>query len=188
MAVSTSTIAELTDIRDFLVIPPGQTGKDTLLESLLDTYNKIIEDYLGVTMINTTYTAEKYDGDGTDVLYLDRYPIVSVTTLIVDEVTITSADYLLYASGGKIRLTGSIFTKDYQNISITYSAGHGAARVNMPKPLKNALLTWVARIFKGENVDFSQKFGSSFIVNANYQAMPWDIKQMLDPYKVRRYV
>ncbi len=188
MTVSASTIAELTDIRAFLDIPSGQTGKDTLLEALLDTYNKIIEDYLGVPMINTAYTAEKYDGDGTDILYLERYPIISVTTLIVDDVTITSAYYFLYSNMGKIKLDGSIFTKDYQNISITYSAGHGAARSNIPKPLKNALLSWVSRVFKGENVDFSQKFGSSFIVNANYQAMPWDIRQMLDPYKVRRYV
>ena len=187
MTVKATTIVELADIRSFLGIPTAQTAKDPLLESALDAYNKMIEDYLCVPMINLTYTAEKYDGDGTDTLFLKHYPIVSVTTLTLDGTAIVAADYLIYSTEGFIRYDDGIFTKDYQNISITYSAGHGATRADVSDALKLALKTWVARVFKAENIDFSQRFDESSLANIKSQMMPWDVKQMIESYRCRRW-
>jgi uncharacterized phiE125 gp8 family phage protein len=188
MTVHASTIVELAEMRAFLNITDStMTDKDTLIESLLDAYNDMIEDYLGVPCINSTYTAEKYDGDGTDTLFLKRYPIVSVTSLTLDAAVMAAADYLIYADKGFIRYDNGIFTKDYQNISITYVAGHGAARTNVSNVLKLALKTWVARVYKAEIVDFSQRFDESSLANIKSQMMPWDVKQMLEPYTCRRW-
>ena len=142
--VKDTTIVVLADMGAFLNIPPGQTGKDTLLISLLDAYNGKIENYLGVTMINTTYT-ESYDGNGTDCLFLKHYPIISVISLSIDDTALSVVaddDFYIYAEEGYIKLDSDTFTTtDYRNVDIVYSAGHGVARTNIPDVLKNALKT-----------------------------------------------
>ena len=188
MPVKATTIIELADIRAFLNIPTAQTGKDALLIDLLDAYNGKIENYLGVTMINTTYT-ESYDGDGTDCLFLKHYPIISVTSLSIDDTALSVVvddDFYIYGEKGYIKLDSDTFTTtDYKNVDIVYIAGHGAARANVPDVLKNALKTWVGRVFKAEVIDFSQRFDESSLANIKSQMMPWDIKQDLDYYRCR---
>ena len=187
--VAATTVVTLTEMRSFLNIPTAQTGKDDLLISLLDAYNGKIENYLGVTMINSTYTTEKYDGNDTDSLFLKHYPIVSVSELIIGDDTLTASDFVIYDEGYlKIDSdTYSIFTKDVQNVSITYNAGWGAARANVNDVLKNTLKIWVMRVFKAEVVDFSMRFDESSLANIKSQMMPWDIKQDLDYYRCRRW-
>ena len=185
MAVDSSTIVELADIRLFLNIPDGQTAMNDLLTSLLDSLNDVIEDYLGVTCINTEYT-EVYDGDGTNTLFLKHYPIVSVSSLSVDDGTVSSSDYYIYSDEGFIRLDSDVFTKDNQNVAITYKAGHGATRAAVPEPLKLALKTWVARVYKAEYVDFAPEVGEEAARNTPFLNIPWDIRTMLAPYKCGR--
>lgn len=186
MTVHSSTIVTLNDMKSFLGIPSTQTGKDTLLENLLDSYNDMIEDYLGVTCINSSYT-EVYDGDGADTLFVKHYPIVSVTSLSIDGDIISSSDYKIYSKEGYIRYTEGVFTKDFKNVSIIYTAGYGASANDVSNVLKLALKTWVARVFKAEIVDFSQRFDESSLAHIKSQMMPWDVKQMLEPYRCRRW-
>ena len=187
--VKDTTIVILSEMRAFLNIPTAQTGKDDLLVTLLDAYNGKIENYLGVTMINSTYTTEKYDGNNTDSLFLKHYPIVSVSELIIDDDTLTASDFVIYDEG-YLKIDSddySIFTKDVQSVSITYIAGWGTSRANVPDVLKNTLKTWVMRVFKAEVIDFSMRFDESSLANIKSQMMPWDIKQDLDYYRCRRW-
>ena len=185
--VQTTTIVTLAEMRSFLNIPDAQTGKDSLLIDLLDSYNAEMELYLGVTMINSTYT-ETYDGNGTDSLFLKHYPIVSVTTLTIDDTAFTeNTDFYVHGEEGYIKLDDDTFTVDLNNVDIVYKAGHGAARTNVSNVLKNALKTWVMRVFKAEVIDFSQRFDESSLANIKSQMMPWDIKQKLDYFRCRRW-
>ena len=190
MAVKATTIVTLAQMRAFLNIPTAQTGKDALLIELLDAYNNKIENYLGVALINVAYT-ESYDGDGSDSLFLNHYPIISVTSLSIDGTALSvvaDADFYIYADTGLIKLDSATFTTtDYRNVDIVYTAGHGAAIANVPDALKNALKTWVGRVFKAEVVDFSSKFDESSLANIKSQMMPWDIKQDLDYYRCRHW-
>ena len=102
MAVKAGTVVTLAQMRAFLNIPTAQAGKDDLLTLLLDAYNGKIENYLGVTMKNSTYT-ESYDGDGTDYLFLNHAPIVSVTSLSIDGTALSATiddDFYIYADEG----------------------------------------------------------------------------------------
>ncbi|MDD5013728.1 MAG: hypothetical protein PHW73_01325 [Atribacterota bacterium] len=185
--VADTTIVILAEMRSFLNVPNGQTGKDDLLIDLLDSYNSEIEEYLGVTLINSTYT-ETYDGNGKDYLFLDHYPIASVTSLIIDDVELTEdTDFYVHGDEGYIKLDGSTFTVDLNNVDIVYVAGHGAARANISNVLKNALKTWVSRVWKAENIDFSTQFDNSNMGYLRSQMMPWDIKQKLDYFKCRSW-
>ncbi len=187
MAVQTGTIVTLAEMRAFLSIPTVQTGKDDLLTDLLDAYNEEIEEYLGVKMLNTSYT-ESYDGDGTKTLFLWHAPIVSVTSLSIDGTALSvSTDddfYLNPNKPGLIKLDSDTFTTtDPNNIAIVYVAGHGVARTNIPRVLKQALKMWVARVWKAEVVDFSQQFDESSLAHIKSQMMPWDIKQKLNFFR-----
>jgi uncharacterized phiE125 gp8 family phage protein len=186
--VAATTIVILAEMRAFLNVPTAQTGKDDLIIDLLDSYNTEIEEYLGVTLINSTYT-ESYDGDDTNVLFLKHYPIASVTTLTIDSTAKTeNTDFFVYKAEGYIKLDDDTFSStDLQNVDIVYVAGHGAARANVSKVLKNALKTWVSRIWKAENIDFSTNFDNSNMGYLRSQMMPWDIKQKLDYFRCRRF-
>ena len=186
--VAATTIVTLAEMRSFLNIPTAQTNKDSLLVDLLDSYNAEIENYLGVTLVNSPYT-ESYDGDETDYLFLKHYPIISVTSLTVDSTALTeNTDFYVYKSEGYIQLDDDTFDDtDLQNVDIVYVAGHGATRSAVSNVLKNALKTWVARVFKAEAIDFSQMFDESSLAHIKSQMMPWDIKQKLDYYRCRHW-
>ncbi len=191
MPVAASTIVTLAEIRLFLGMKVGeQTGRDDVLTSLLDEYNGDIENFIGVTMINTTYT-ESYDGDDTDWIFLEHYPIISVTSLSIDGTAlsiVTDEDFYIYADMGEIKLDSTTFTStNYKNVVFVYVAGYGIARANVPKVLKNALKTWVARVFKAEVVDFSQQFDESSLAHIKSQMMPWDIRQKLEYFACKSW-
>ena len=184
--VNAGTIVTLAEMRSFINIPTAQTGKDSLLVDLLNAYNGKIENYLGVTLINSTYT-EYYDGNGTSSLFLKHYPIVSVTSLTLDSTALVlNTDYYI-RDDSYIKLDGDVFTSDLNNVLIVYVAGWGAARANVPDVIKNSLKTWVMRVFKAEIVDFNTRFDESSLANIKSQMMPWDIKQDLDFYRCRRW-
>ncbi len=185
--VAATTIVTLSEMRSFLNIPTAQTGKDSLLIDLLDSYNTEMELYLGVTMINSTYT-ETYDGNDKDSLFLKHYPIISVTTLTIDDVAqVLNTDYYIHGEEGYIKLEDDTFGDELSSVDIVYVAGHGAARANISAVLKNVLKTWVMRVFKAEVVDFSQRFDESSLANIKSQMMPWDIKQKLDYFRCRKW-
>jgi len=187
--VQNSTIVTLAEMREFLNLTDAEhTDMDAALITILDSYNDEIQEYLGVTLLDSTYT-ESYDGDGTDKLFLKHYPIVSVTSLSIDGTALsveTDDDFYIYKEEGYIKLDSNTFTTtDYRNVDIVYKAGHGAARTNVSRVLKNALKTWVGRVAKAEIMDFSQQFNESSLANIKSQMMPWDIKQKLDYFRCR---
>jgi uncharacterized phiE125 gp8 family phage protein len=152
--VQASTIVTLVEMRSFLNLPTAQTGKDSLLIDLLDSYNAEMELYLGVTMINSTYT-ETYDGNDTDSLFLKHYPIVSVTSLTIDDTAqVLNTDYYIHGEEGYIKLEDDTFGDELNGVDIVYVAGHGTSRANVSNVLKNALKTWVMRVVKAEIIDF----------------------------------
>ena len=67
---------------------------------------------------------ETYSGDGTPVLTLRQLPIVSVTSLFVDEEEISASDYVVNKTS--VQLTGQrVFAQGNLNVSITYVSGGG---------------------------------------------------------------
>ena len=183
--VQASTLVTLAQMRAYLNMPTAQTGKDDLLIDLLDSYNAEMQLYLGVSMINATYT-ESYDGNGTRCLFLKHYPIVSVTSLTLDDTALVeNTDFYVYGTEGYIKLDSDIFTQDLKNVAIVYVAGHGATRALVSAVLKNTLKTWVGRVFKAEVVDFNTRFDESSLANIKSSMMPWDIKQKLDYFRCR---
>ena len=190
MAVAAHVPVTQTEIRDFLKIDSSKTSMNDRLDKIADGVARAINDFLGVTMINSTYT-EIYDGYDDfgkslgNTLFVDHYPIVSITSLSDDDTAIASTDYYLYLAEGKIILKNEVFTADWQTIDIVYVAGFGAAAANVPDTLKLACYKWIKTIYEGDVVDFSQQFGESSFAMVAKESMPKDVKALLEPYRCR---
>lgn len=183
MAIADATFVTLAEMRTFLNIPTAETGQDGILEALLDGVAKVINDYLGVSVINSSYT-EYHDGDGSNILFLKHFPVVTVTSLVIDTSTIASSDYDLYTDEGYIKY--EYYTSGNRNVVVAFTAGYGAARINVPDSLKLALKLWVSYIHKKDNAAFTQRFGEAAVVNVVQYEIPREVKMILEPYRIKR--
>jgi len=110
-----------------------------LEDSWSEWVESLMEERLGKIFTGTTQYTETYDGDGTDILLLDKVPLVSVSALSIDSVGANASEYKVYTAG-YIRLvhtagsaieeaigsTSATFPVGQKNISITYTAGEAA--------------------------------------------------------------
>ena len=121
MAVNAYALTSLVNVKAALHITT--TDDDTLLENLINRISAAVESYCRRKFKARDYT-EKYDGDGTSVLYLKQYPVNSVSSLKIGTGTVNSSDYVLYKEEGKIRLKYSVFPEGIQNVEVAYNAGY----------------------------------------------------------------
>jgi len=167
-AAGAGGLTTLNAVREFLKIPDSITTDDTLLLHLITRVSKEIEKFCERTFAQANST-EYYDGDGTDTLLIDNYPINSITSLYDDtdrtygsDTLIDSDDYVFYSEEGKIVLDGGTFSIGLKNIKIVYNAGYST----IPEDLEQACIKKVAAEYlesqkgivatKGESNDISK--------------------------------
>lgn len=143
------------DVKAFL-----QYEHDTI-DGVIDSNITIEEDYLkNVELNGTTFDAtsayntetDYYNGDGSCVLLVDKYPIRAVTTIHLNSDTprsygasdLVSADNILDVDFdcGLIRLDGLVFTQGVKTVKVVYTAGWKTT--DAPKAFKQALIERVA--------------------------------------------
>lgn len=143
----------------------------TFLKISSEIETPTIEDFINRASIWTNeYTGRRlksrsnidiYDGDGSDILLLRDYPVTSITDLRIDDGTnngsppqTTSGDYTVNLQSGLIKLkNGVMFSKGFQNITITYTAGYATPT----ETIKEAVLLYVGHLYRRQYAD--QKFG-----------------------------
>ena len=139
-------ISELTvdNIKTFLRITT--TDDDNLLAQLLAQAYDRVESECQRTFLEADYT-EYHNGDGTDTVLLDNYPVNSITSLYDDpdrqygsDTLIDADDYVIYADSGMVVLDGLTFNTGLKNIKITYNAGYS----DLPDELIAAIIKLVA--------------------------------------------
>jgi hypothetical protein len=125
----------------------------TYKNQLLYISSAFIERYCKRTFSSSTYTSEKYNGNGTHFLQLEKYPVTTLTSVILWDTFNNSAlttytqytDYLLHDDGS----TGMIwlrqgFVLGINNYRITYTAGY----TNIPYDLKYATCLLAYHVYK----------------------------------------
>lgn len=115
-------------------------------EDVIDDYilamSRYIDSYTHRTIFDDTPKTLKYDGDGTNLLVIDDFLDISEVT--VDGVAVEVLEYPTnkdYTS--RIVLDGDIFTKGYQNVSVT---GIQAVKKELPKDIQYACTVLVSGI------------------------------------------
>ncbi len=164
-----------------------KSTEDDYLEDLLRGISANIETYLSRDVARTQHTSEKVDGDGTDTLLLVPH-LIDVATIVNDTTTVASDDFEWYADDGEIVLTdGTVFTKGRKKITITWVSGWEHNEV--PADLQMAASLWCQHVYNKQKKDqISILSVSAGDESTSYiSGMPRDVREMLQPYRVRRY-
>ena len=107
-----------------------------------------VKDYTGRNYQSMTATAEKHSGDGTPYIMLDYYPIITITSLVVDNATLVSGtDYWIADQKAGVieclslpeeKIEGD--AQGHENITVSYT--YGAAAI--PASIKDYTAALVA--------------------------------------------
>ena len=187
MAVSADTANALItiddDLREYLGITAGDTAQDSRLQMFINAFSGWVNAYTR-RKIKARDLTEYYDGTALDTLFVDNYPINSLTNLYVDTgrdydaaSEITSGDYMIYSAVGKIVLDDDIFDAGAQSVKIVYNGGYATIPWELQQVTREFLLAIWDRDRKGlVNVSSISTEGQS----VSYENEGWMPKSILD--------
>jgi len=167
--------------------------------ALINFASDFIQTYTNRNWIAQDYTQEKYDGDGDKDLFLDNFPINSVSYIASWDTYNNQeyyefaehTEYQVYLEEGYIYLRSG-FVKGRQNYRVSYNAGYAIA--NVPWDIKKAcadLCQYMYSLKDKIGVDserigtYSIKFskGASNDAKINGYAVPAEIMSLLLPHR-----
>lgn len=159
-------------ISDIELLP----GVSTIASDDIPTYEMLIISVQDLansicyrTLEETTHISEKHDGDGTDELYLDNYPIRSIEEVKYGSVfggsersEIVTGDYLVDSDIGRLTFGFNSIEGINQVFSVRYTAGWTSAdpsdgSSNAPDDLKLILSEEVQTRFVSQFIDSNLK-------------------------------
>ena len=124
-----SVLCYLQTVKNMMHYTVDQTDDDALIESLIAQETQYIQNYCGRNFFYGTYT-EYYDGNGTDKVFVNNYPIDSVTSLHDDvdrafgsNTLIASIDYYTKQVYGYIQLLEDVSDVGVANVKVVYTGG-----------------------------------------------------------------
>ena len=112
---------EFSSKEDVMALHPIQQSElrdewSTMVESLIRDH--LGQPYLGVTQVIEN---EYYNGDGTYMLRVRKPPIASVQQVLVNDVTLTASDYVVFDD--HISLKSQVFPLGTLNVRLYYTSG-----------------------------------------------------------------
>lgn len=132
-------------------VPVPVDDEATLIPVLIAAVSKMFAAETGTPVI-TTAQVQTWSGAGGTKVFLDHYPVVSVTTVEVDGAAVAERSavgedgwVLSDAATGKLELVGSAFTTGVANCSVSYTAGYGASA---PADVDQAVVDQVAYLYR----------------------------------------
>jgi hypothetical protein len=144
----------LSDVKDYIFRGGGNQTQtdDNLLQRMITALSESIDKDLGRTIKAANYN-ETRSGEGTKLMFVLNPPIISVTSVYVDGVsipakstdptqTITSNGY--FASEKYISLFGYSFSRGLDNVQLNYRGGYNSA----PPDLEQACIEAVGWAYK----------------------------------------
>lgn len=208
MAITNPDTA-LIDADDFKLYKQGMagTGRDDHIDQLCEAASSWVSDYCGRRFATTTHT-EYYSGRDRRRLFLNHWPVTSVTSVNIDvrgaatqwgsatalteDTDSVAGTFVIHAGesgwGCLERLSGYLWTKGTRNIKVVYIAGYAVGAIPakvMQAALIHASIRWDHSERKTDAAA-SQSLplgaGSTSFIEHD---VPPDIKALLLPYKSR---
>jgi len=112
-------IVDVSEIRKDTGIEDPNTIEDTQIQEFIEQEESILKSEIG-TLYENDNVEEWFDGDGTDLLYLNYTPVTNIISFQIDNTEISSDDYYLYPETGKIMLKNITFNSGFRNIYVSY--------------------------------------------------------------------
>jgi uncharacterized phiE125 gp8 family phage protein len=190
MALDTANaLVSLAEAKTFLKITAA--SEDSVIEDFINKASIWANDYTGRRLLLRS-NSDSYDGDSSDLLVLNDYPVSSIIDMRINDGSYTGAppsttNYTLDSKNGIVKLTnGEIFYTGFRNVTVSYSAGYSP----IPESIKEAVLVYVGAIYRRQYAD--QKFGVSSETigdrTTTYANEDFTLKakSLLNPYRCER--
>jgi len=124
MALST-----VSDVKSVIGVDMSSTDETAVTNIFIKAADAAIKNYVGYELEYSASIVDTFDGNNKEELYTKVAPIISITSLVEDSVTLTEGNqehYVVYKDMGRIKRTG---TKRWssirlQNVVVTYKAGY----------------------------------------------------------------
>lgn len=182
--MTTVALATLLQVKRTLRIT--NTDDDGLLTDILTGCSGVIGNYLNRNLWAQDYVAEKYNGVGSVTLMVRNWPINSITSLVIDGITIPpSGDGVnqsgYYFDNNQISLIGYTFTRGNMNVRLSYNAGYTVIPDDVVKGCIDMVIynyRWLGRV--GEKSKALPQGGS---VTFEVALMPDQVKANLSNYR-----
>jgi hypothetical protein len=138
---SSINLIALTDLKTFLDI--GDSTDDTRLEVLIDAVSYFFNNKTN-RQLKARALTEYYDGDGTNKILLNSYPVNSITTLHIStdvprtygSSQLINSDYYDSDTEGVLCYFDGVFPKGFKTVKIAYNGGYST----IPHDLEQAAL------------------------------------------------
>lgn len=209
VTLKSNTFLDLDSVKDWLKIPLTNTDHDNRVTRLINMVTDMAERYIGGPIKDQTYVEER-DGDSSDTIVPDFWPIRSITELRVDynrgfgtETMLIPADYFLRGpkkissvgmngtdivvrgdSNSTATLGSLIVGSVVGCIKLTYVAGRGVDATEIPYDIQQAILLGVEYFYiLRENREMGVK--SKTTNGQNYSrdlGLPKEVCDLLDQY------
>lgn len=133
-------------------------GDEEQIDRLITAAQGLFERYCGRVFDEATFT-EYWNGDGTDLLFIKNYPIISIASIHDDSGDHSYGDDTLIDPTGyaiindnHVQLYSTVFNKSVNNVQIIYVAGYSDTtpgdHVPIPDELTQACIAQVGWMFK----------------------------------------
>lgn len=146
-----SDLAALADVKAWLSGSSGiGTFDDALLARLITDVSGAITAYLGRPSLTPRSFSERFDGNDKARVFLRRYPVLQITSLLIDDIIIPAAvpgscppttSYLLELWDGAppgrtqaLDVFGTFFRRGRQNVTVSYNAGYAVENESAAVP------------------------------------------------------
>lgn len=142
--MAASDLATLADVKAWLSGSSGiGSSDDALISRLITDVSGAMTAYLGRPSLTPRAFVERLDGDGKARIFMRRYPVLQVVSLVIDNVAVAAAatpapdaacanGYLLELWDGlppgrpqALDVFGTFYRKGRQNVVVGYDAGYG---------------------------------------------------------------
>lgn len=139
MALST-----VSDVKGVIGVDMSSADETTVTNIFIKAADAAIKNYLGYELEYATGVVDTFDGNNQEEIFTKVAPIISITSVVEDAVTLTEGNqehYVVYKELGRIKKTGSKRWSSIrlQNVVITYVAGYSdseSAAEDIPVDIK----------------------------------------------------
>lgn len=138
------------------------SDRDFLVKELCGAVTEYLQDYLGYSLVDATYTHDgttlrRLDGTGRHSLFVRHRPVTAVSAAGIrweNDIDLTDVPdgFCFYPERGELYLGKRVWTAGRQNVSVTYRAGYttydgtaSAFGITMPGPIRQVALELVSR-------------------------------------------
>lgn len=166
-----------------------EPGTNDHLNLLIKAARRWAEGFLSRALVTQTLLLTLDDFPG-DVVKIPRPPLISVSSVkFTDDdgntTTVSSSKYFVNTDEepGKVVLKDgkdwpSGTPKETQAVEITYDAGYGSSRSDVPEDIRMAILQHAGHLFENRSVVTEQGVP---------RQVPFTVKSLLMPYRIKQY-